>query len=142
MLQLCSDPCMVRSYGVHYDVEPYLCMVLLEGGDLESLFFMHGRLKESKVVLLARQMCHAICHLHTKGLLHRDIKPDNFGLLLPWSPRSTLAPVLKLLDFGEAVWAPQSCVLTRKCGTRPFMSPEMLGGAYNHQSDVWSTRPE
>ena len=113
-------------------------MELLRGGDLGSVLFMHGRLKEANLVVMVRQMCDAVCHLHTTGLLHRDIKPDNFGFMFPWTPRSSRDPFLNLLDFGEAIWAPETHVLKRKCGARPYMSPEMLGGAYNHRTDVWS----
>ena len=139
LLQLCTHSHVVRSFGMHDAEEgPYLCMELLRGGDLGSMLFMHGRLKEANFVVMVRQMCDAICHLHTIGLLHRDIKPDNFGFMFPWTPRSSCDPFLKLLDFGEAIWAPQTRVLKRKCGTRPYMSPEMLGGAYNHRTDMWS----
>ena len=84
LLQLCAHTQLVRSYGMHHDEEerPYLCMELLRRDDLGPMLFRHGRLKEAKLVLMVRPMCDAICHLRTIGLLHRDIKLENFGFML------------------------------------------------------------
>jgi serine/threonine protein kinase len=79
------------------------------------------------------QMLQGISHVHACGMVHRDIKPDNF--LVGGEHRETV----KLGDFGLAIQLPQSGKLKSVVGTAPFMSPEMLNmKGYDCKADVWS----
>eukprot|EP00931_Biecheleriopsis_adriatica_P089852 TRINITY_DN63927_c0_g1_i1.p1 TRINITY_DN63927_c0_g1~~TRINITY_DN63927_c0_g1_i1.p1 ORF type:complete len:440 (-),score=72.58 TRINITY_DN63927_c0_g1_i1:153-1472(-) len=80
-----------------------------------------------------RQMLLGIGHTHGCGIVHRDIKPDNF---LWGGPDNQ---VLKLCDFGLAAEMPKSGLLTGVFGTAPYMAPEMLKSeGYDQSSDMWS----
>lgn len=78
------------------------------------------------------QMLQGISHVHKKGVVHRDIKPDNF---LFGNDQKTL----KLGDFGLAKPLAQHGVLTEIVGTAAYMSPEMVARkGYTSLTDVWS----
>jgi len=82
------------------------------------------------------QMLRPLAHLHGKGIVHRDVKPDNY--LLTGTGRST---TLKLGDFGLSAEVPKkSAVLLSGCfGTVPYMSPEMAGSSgHRLNTDIWS----
>jgi eukaryotic-like serine/threonine-protein kinase len=56
----------------------------------------HGPLECVHLVRVAMQMCEAVSHLHDRGVIHRDLKPDNFV----WDGEERGA--IKMIDFGIA----------------------------------------
>jgi len=88
---------------------------------------------EKDLVGIFRQMLLGIEHCHSVGIVHRDIKPDNFL----FTDRES--KIVKLCDFGLAELIPRIGKLCGTFGTSPYMCPEMLNDeGYNEKADIWS----
>merc|ERR1719277_2835024 len=82
-----------------------------------------------------QQIFHSVQYMHTSGVVHRDLKLQNF-MLYHDSPIAN--NVVKLVDFGFArAWQPGQ-VLTTKVGTPYYVAPQVLEGSYDNKSDTWS----
>merc|ERR1711924_99820 len=75
----------------------------------------------------------AVNYLHSRGLVHRDLKLENFVYEQKGSD------VLKLIDFGfSKAWDKHEVDMHEKLGTAAYVAPEVLKGSYTSQCDVWS----
>jgi eukaryotic-like serine/threonine-protein kinase len=117
--------------------EAFLVMELLEGESLEALRVrLGGRLGLAQAVWVGEQVLDLLAAAHAKGIVHRDIKPDNVFL--------TNDGHVKLLDFGVAQMRGFGGNLTGAglmLGTPDFMSPEQAGGhpsEIDGRSDLWA----
>jgi len=114
----------------------YLALEYCDGGDFgDKLKERAMSIQEDEVSSWTRQILSAIQCMHSKRICHRDVKPDNFMI--------SGEGVLKLSDFGLAVHLPQGKLLTDKCGTPAFMSPEQhllprQSKGYGMAADVWA----
>lgn len=90
---------------------PYLVFEFVSGGDLGALVSRTGPLPELQVIDIARQLLLAVRHMHNKGFMHRDIKPDNVLVANGTRPESSVYPhvatepysvTVKLADLGIA----------------------------------------
>lgn len=79
-----------------------------------------------------RKIFHAVAHLHTFNIAHRDIKPDN----IMFANNSEDAEP-KLVDFGMSIMNEKSD-LTSKVGTPYYIAPEVINGIYSKECDIWS----
>ncbi|MBX3185092.1 MAG: serine/threonine protein kinase [Polyangiaceae bacterium] len=117
---------------------PYLVTEFLEGTDMASSM-EQGPLEHCQVLDIGVQLLDALAAAHERGIVHRDVKPDNVFL----TPRGEAVQV-KLLDFGIAkrLLAHSSTALTAAgttVGTPHYMSPEQARGELvDHRSDLWS----
>ena len=134
----------VYDVGVH-DRAPYVVSELLEGETLRELLEQRQPATR-KSIDYAIQLAHGLAAAHDKGIVHRDIKPDNIFI--------TKDERLKILDFGLAKLAQpsgedvaQTEIATRKVRTDPgtvmgtvgYMSPEQVRGqAADHRTDIFS----
>jgi serine/threonine protein kinase len=134
----------VYDVGTH-DGAPYVVSELLEGETLRERI-NEGRLPSRKAIDYAVQIARGLAAAHEKGIIHRDIKPDNIFL--------TNDDRVKILDFGLAKLVQsspddvaQTDIATRKVHTDPgtvmgttgYMSPEQVRGrATDHRSDIFS----
>jgi serine/threonine protein kinase len=114
----------------------YYVMTFVEGPTLREFLAIHGKLPLSDTVRLATDLLDALDHAHSRGIIHRDVKPENVVL-------SSQGAVL--LDFGiaRAVVASGSDRLTRSgiaVGTSTYMSPEQITALkeIDHRSDIYS----
>jgi eukaryotic-like serine/threonine-protein kinase len=99
----------------------FMVMELVEGTTLRSLLERFGRLDPPMARHVARGVAAALDHAHNKGIVHRDVKPENV-LLTPDGQ-------VKVVDFGIAkALGPQAVNLTtdRPIGTVAYVAPEQL----------------
>lgn len=87
-----SPLCVSLFYSLQSTNYVYLVMEYMVGGDLKSLLAMYGYFDEATARFYVAEMTLALQYLHSHGIVHRDIKPDN--MLLSASGH------LKLTDFG------------------------------------------
>ena len=113
------------------DADSFIAMELVEGETLKSKL-ERDRLTVEQVQHIGLQIAHGLRAAHAKGIVHRDIKPDN--LLL------TREGNIKILDFGIARLDNSGLTQTGMVlGTLAYMSPEqVLGEEVTQCSDLWS----
>lgn len=126
--------CDVTSTGL-----PYMVLERLQGHDLSDLVEARGKLQAPEALSIALDTANALAPLHSRGIVHRDIKPDNIYL----HTNSSGVRQIKLLDFGVALAAKKRVQLTlpgTTMGSLHYMSPEQLKDchAVTPASDVWS----
>lgn len=102
------------------DTHVHLVMELCEGGGLMER--LQGvKLTEARVARIIKSVLQFLAQCHSKGLVYRDVKPDNFLFL----SKSSNSP-LKATDFGLAVrWRPSEPPLTSRSGTPAYMVREL-----------------
>ncbi len=131
----------VYEFGIEPTLQkPYLVMDYVEGKTLSATLLEEGALTTERACRLIAQVCDGLQEAHTKGVVHRDIKPGNIIL----TTDSTGAETAKIVDFGIAkmIGADDSQNLTQTgdvFGTPLYMSPEQcLGRKVDARSDLYS----
>lgn len=128
-----SHPNIVSVYDVsHSDDIEYIVMELIEGVTLKQYMEKAGALPSGEALDFAIQIARALAHAHDKGIIHRDIKPQNIMLLEDGR--------IKVADFGIA--SLQSEIETdsdETIGSVHYIAPEQArGGAPDVRSDIYS----
>jgi hypothetical protein len=122
-----SHPGIVALYETGADEEAcYLVSELVRGSTLGELL-AEGALSDRDVVVLGAELCEALAHAHSRGVIHRDIKPGN---VMVRDQHADGAPAAKICDFGIARIVGGEA-LTRTgdvVGTLAYMAPEQAEG--------------
>jgi serine/threonine-protein kinase len=101
------------------DAVVYAALEIVEGEPLDDYLSKKGKLKQDEAVELAIQIVEALDHVHTRGYVHRDLKPGNL--------MRTSNGKLVLMDFGTAVKAGSSTAYeVGLYGTVAYLSPEQI----------------
>lgn len=131
----------VHEFGVDENKQPYLIMDYLEGKNLFEILEQDGPMKPSRAAFLFLQMSDALKHAHEKGVIHRDLKPNNAIVVRDENGRE----MVKLVDFGIAKLSEpedkeKALTQTGEIFGSPFyMSPEQCRGQkLDHRSDIYS----
>ncbi|HEY0195296.1 MAG TPA: serine/threonine-protein kinase [Kofleriaceae bacterium] len=133
----------VFDFGYMASGHAYLIMEYLEGMPLSHRVQARGPIAEGEAALLLRGVCIALSAAHDKGVVHRDLKPDNI-FVLP-DPDSALGERTKILDFGIAKLTDVGPAGTATktgavMGTPTYMSPEQCRGSgdVDFRADLYS----
>jgi serine/threonine protein kinase len=120
----------------------YIVMELVRGESLRDLLRREGKLETTRAVPLMRDICAGVGAAHRRGIVHRDIKPDNI-IVMPADEDSATERV-KVVDFGIAKLRDMAhdSTLTEAgamVGTPFYMSPEQCKGEHlDARADVYS----
>lgn len=119
----------------YYENLSYIALEYAPLGDLRKYARAKGgRLPQTQVELFLRQISEALHFIHSLGLIHRDVKPDN---ILAISPDE-----VRLADFGVSLILDNpgiSADLNAAIGTMDYLAPEVLEGKeYGPQGDIYS----
>ncbi|MBO7761236.1 MAG: serine/threonine protein kinase, partial [Clostridia bacterium] len=129
-----SHPNIVNVYDVlEVSGEMYIIMEYVCGITLRDYLNYHGHLSVKESANCANQILHALHAAHSRGIVHRDIKPGN--ILITTEGR------IKVTDFGIARLPDRDSFLMpdRTVGTVQYVSPEQAGGgAVDERSDLYS----
>ena len=128
-----GHPNIVSVYDVsNTGVADYIVMELIDGISLKQYMEKKGVLNWKETLHFAIQICKALEHAHSRGLVHRDIKPHNIMVLKNGS--------VKVTDFGIARVMSKSNTLTKEAlGSVHYISPEQAkGGRVDDRSDLYS----
>lgn len=129
-----SHPNIVNIYDVSVkDNLKYIVMELVEGITLKNYILKKGVLGFNEMINITEQILLALDHAHQKGIVHRDIKPQNIMMLKNG--------VIKVADFGIAK-LPNAETVTmsdKAIGTVFYISPEQASGKQiDRRSDIYS----
>ena len=128
-----SHPNIVSVYDVSTSImADYIVMELIEGITLKQYMEKKGVLNWKETLHFAMQIAKALEHAHSRGIVHRDIKPHNVMVLKNGS--------VKVTDFGIARMMSKGNTLTKEAlGSVHYISPEQAkGGRVDTRSDIYS----
>lgn len=132
-----THPNIVTIYDVgEIDGAPYIMMELLEGDTLADLLRADKRPSIQSVIRIGRQLAMALDYAHSKGVVHRDMKPDNIIV-------GPDGETIKIADFGIARVEDRAGKDTTQVGmmlgTPRYMSPEQAAGdTVDGRSDLFA----
>ncbi len=127
-----SHPNVCRVYDIgESEGLPFISMEYVDGEDLSTLLQRIGRLPSDKALDTARKICAGLAAAHARGVIHRDLKPQNIMM-------NRRGEIL-IMDFGLAAIADHLEGLEARNGTPGYMSPEQLRGAeVTAKSDIYA----
>ncbi len=128
-----SHPNIVSVYDVnHTNNVDYIVMELIEGITLKQYINRKGVLNWKEALHFTTQIVKALEHAHSRGIIHRDIKPHNIMILRDGN--------VKVADFGIARLLTTQNTLTQEAlGSVHYISPEQAkGGRVDARSDIYS----
>ena len=129
-----SHPNIVSVYDVSRggDME-YIVMELIDGITLKQYMEKRGQLNWRESLHFITQIMRGLSHAHSRGIIHRDIKPQNIMVLRDGS--------VKVADFGIACLADSAQTLTQEAlGSVHYISPEQARGDWpDARSDIYSS---
>ena len=128
-----SHPNIVSVYDVSSnDEQDYIVMELVDGITLKQYIESKHRLSWQQTVILASYIAKALEHAHSRGLVHRDIKPHNVMVLKHGN--------IKVADFGIARFMENENTMTKEAiGSVHYISPEQAKGSrVDNRSDLYS----
>ena len=118
-----------------FENEKYFFIIMenIIGGNLLNAINKMNKLSESISRNIFKQLIETIKYIHSKGIVHRDIKPDNILL--------NINNNIKLCDFGVSKEIKKGQLITDSCGTPAFIAPEiLLDEPYDpYKTDIWSS---
>ncbi len=135
-LKMCQHPNIMRLFEVFENTDHiYLVIEYLAGGSLYSfLKERHFAIPERMACRYVHSVAHALHYMHTYGIIHRDIKPDNIVLATQAEDSD-----VKIVDFGLAQILGPNEYATDPVGTLCYAAPEiLLGEKYTKAVDMWS----
>jgi serine/threonine-protein kinase len=136
-----KSPYVVDVYDVDRtaDGRPFIVGEFLEGKEFADFLQQTGKMQVGPAVRVVRHVCKALAAAHAKGVVHRDMKPENVFLTGDLG-----RPNAKVIDFGisKVDDGPAGKALTRTgmiMGTPSYMAPEQARGAkVDHRADIYA----
>lgn len=129
-----SHPNIVKIYDVGFsDKIQFIVMEYIDGITLKEFMEQQGKLKWKDAVYFVTQILKALQHAHDRGIVHRDIKPQNV-MLFPDGQ-------IKVMDFGIAKFAREEgkTLSDKAIGSVHYISPEQAsGGVTDERGDIYS----
>lgn len=133
-IAMLSHQNIVRVYDVSFgDLIQYIVMEHIDGINLKELIERQGSFRWKDAVHFTIQILKALQHAHDKGIVHRDVKPQNIMVL----PDGTI----KVTDFGIARFArsEQRTITDKAIGSVHYISPEQARGEKtDEKADIYS----
>jgi len=133
-ISVLTHPNIVKVYDVSFnDKIQYIVMEYIDGITLKEYIDQQHVLRWKEAVHFTVQILRALQHAHDKGIVHRDIKPQNIMLLSDGT--------IKVADFGIARFArsSQQTLTDRAIGSVHYISPEQArGDVTDEKSDIYS----
>lgn len=135
-IAMLSHPNIVSIYDVGHsddvgDAIEYIVMELIDGITLKQYIKKRGQLNWKESLHFSAQIAKALAHAHEKGIIHRDIKPQNIMLLKDGT--------IKVADFGIAALQNSMGDSDEALGSVHYMAPEQSkGAAADARSDIYS----
>jgi serine/threonine-protein kinase len=132
-----SHPNIVKVEGVSFgDQIQYIVMEYIDGITLKDYIRKKKRLSWQEAAGFAVSILHALSHAHEKGVVHRDIKPQNMMI-------SMANRIIKVTDFGIASFIDpdqkSKTIIEKTIGSVHYISPEQAKGApVSEKSDIYS----
>ena len=134
ILNTLQHPNIVEIFEVHEDQDKvYLVMELERGGELFDRIIEKGSYTEKDAAEVVKQILSAVGYMHSKGVVHRDLKAEN--LLFRTNESNSK---IMISDFGLSTMQNIDSMQST-CGTLGYVAPEVLSKKpYGKSVDVWS----
>jgi eukaryotic-like serine/threonine-protein kinase len=125
----------IFDFGASDDGVLFIAMELLGGLDVSAMVGLTGPMSAARAIYLGKQACASLAEAHERGLVHRDIRPDNLFVTQVGDDLD----FVKVLDFGVARIAARDSAGQRVDGAPGFVAPEQIVGASpDPRGDVYS----
>jgi len=142
LIKMMDHPNVVKVFEVFQTVSVlYIVMELCTGGELFDKLYDQvdeqgnetAKFSEADAHHLVKRMIGSLAYLHTNGIVHRDLKLENFIFT-----DTTKQAEIKLIDFGFSKKTGAEDYMRESIGTCYYMAPELLAQHYTQTVDMWS----
>jgi hypothetical protein len=136
---------VVHDFGEEPDGLVYIVMEFLAGVNLQAVLDEQRRVEPRRAIAIMLQVCGALSAAHERGIVHRDVKPDNIMLVPTRDDEGRTFEMVKVCDFGIAALDSTTAQDTQKpsvrewtAGTPEYMAPEQASGRSDPRTDVYA----